>query len=389
MRSIILLINLLGPQNTPYKYINNNNLKRLIIRETVVRFLKTTNMTSSSKASSRRLIIVFSCFNLPRYFSSPFNPADNPSLYPLNSLHSPQDIFPLFDDEKTSKSTMPSPRVHHTITAVRSFIAVYGGYHSDGSLLGDLNLFHLESQRWSSPIQWLECCNTAQSVIDVMGLENKTSGSILSYSFLRPGFQGDYPLPRAEHSAVALNTKMYLFGGITSDFGLMQDFYSFDTTQLLWQPLKFLNGGIPPRRAGHVMATDTDTGVIYIYGGRGKRISIGASPYFGMNDLWSYDSNANTWTLLGSQTEPPFGRQYAAGAVSNHDFYIFGGIDPAYGKVFNDLWVYRVGLACWQMLFSPTPTSTGLFPPPLSGAHMIAVMFIHSKIEIPLEDFGY
>ena len=312
---------------------------------------------------------------LPFHVSTPFNPTDNPSLYILDSLRSAGDIFPFFDDDFSTKSKMPSPRVHHSVSAVGSLIIVYGGYHSDGSFLGDLNFFHIESQRWSGPIVWEECCNSAQKIIDVMGLENNTADEAKSYEFVRPGFQGDFPLPRAEHATTSLNANMYLFGGITADFGIMQDFYNFNTLSLLWTPIKFVNGGIPPRRAGHVMLTDEDANVIYVFGGKGKRSSSGAvAQYYGMNDLWSYSADSNSWrALIPLSSTSPVGRQHSAGAVYSNDIYIFGGIDPVSNKTFNDLWVYRVDLAQWQLLFSPTAGSTGLIPPPLFNSHMIAV----------------
>jgi hypothetical protein len=93
----------------------------------------------------KRLLLAF--ILCTRSWSDPFDPADNPSVYVRNSLNSAGDVFPFYDDDQTAQSKMPSPRVHHSISYTGSFIIVYGGYHSDGSFLGDINLYHVESQR--------------------------------------------------------------------------------------------------------------------------------------------------------------------------------------------------------------------------------------------------
>ena len=50
-------------------------------------------------------------------------------------------------------------------------------------------------------------------------------------------------MPRAEHKAIFAGTLgyMYMFGGVTQ-LGLMNDFYTFDPTTLMWEEGKMKRG---------------------------------------------------------------------------------------------------------------------------------------------------
>mmetsp|Transcript_23017 Transcript_23017/g.31547 ORF Transcript_23017/g.31547 Transcript_23017/m.31547 type:complete len:558 (+) Transcript_23017:942-2615(+) len=317
-----------------------------------------------------RLRILIVLLNLGLFSSSPFSPSENPTIYAVNSINFPGEIFPF----EAGANKIPASRVHHTVAYSGEFLIVYGGYASDGSVLGDINLYHIESQRWSGPILNKQCCNTVGSEIEISGLENSLSKASDSFSFVRPGFEGDFPYPRGEHAVTVLNNKMYLFGGATKDFDIMQDFYSFDPTALLWSPLNKVSGGIPSRRSGHSMISDVNINIIYLFGGKGSR-RTSSSVYFGLNDVWSYNPAINKWKehVPVSSSSAPSGRQYAACATYYRDLFMFGGIDPSSRKTFNDLWVFRMGEARWELLFKASTGVTGLFPPPLFHSTMIAM----------------
>jgi hypothetical protein len=233
-----------------------------------------------------------------------------------------------------------------------------------------------------------ECCNTIGDVVDIIGLQNFTADNPKSLMYLRDGFQGDFPEPRAEHAVAAFNYGMYLFGGITADFDVMQDFYLFDPLSLIWNPVRGVGGGIPPRRSGHSMVTDVSANLIYLFGGKGLQKPRKAGTYIGLNDVWSFNPLVNRWQQLfphpsftASSPSAPLGRQHAACAVFNHELYIFGGIDPANNKTFNDLWVFRVGSLAWQPIFSSS-SAEGFSPPPLFKASMLPI----ANQSLPLSD---
>lgn len=291
------------------------------------------------------------------------------SLYPENSLKYGEEtaLYAL-------GGTLPSPRVHHTITSVENFIIVYGGYSTDDSFLEDISIFDTRSQTWSGVITRVECCNSDGKTIDVLGL-----GHPLNVPQSRVGFQGDIPLARAEHSAVALDGQLYIFGG-NSRFGLLNDLYIFDPIALLWSPVQDSEGStIPTRRAGHSMITTN--GKAYVFGGRSVFPIITNSNnnnvtqnFCGMNDVWQYDPIYSAWTLLTpTDGNQPVGRQFAAATVAADRIWVFGGMDPSSRLVFNDLWAFSLSSNTWTCIQANSGTITGFSPPPLYLAHLIPV----------------
>ena len=330
----------------------------------------------------------------------PYNPIDNPSLYPVNSLTDPASLWNL-------GGTIPSERIHQSIVNTEEFLIVYGGYSVNGTYLGDVNMYHLKSQTWSGPILRKECCNDGEEEIDLIGAEQ-----LFNLPYLKVGFEGDHPTPRAEHSAAVLLvadtsnsstiTKkglakgldeelfpvdsadkielMYIFGGSSSDYGYTNDLYSFNPQSLKWRIIDTVDGsaGIPARRAGHSVVGDAERGIFYIFGGRTstRNNNVNSDRTVGLGDMWMYNAAFNKWSLLSSGGatvgSSPINRQHASMALIGSDkLYVFGGIDPASSMAFNDMWVFHIAERQWERLFRSTGQSYGFIPPPMSNAHII------------------
>ena len=172
---------------------------------------------------------------------------------------------------------------------------------------------------------------------------------------------------------------MYLFGGNTILYGLANDLYVFNPIKVTWTIIKNQIGGLPCRRAGHVVVVDSDSNIIFVFGGRGYASSKNKNNTIGLNDLWTYNPQTNVWTSLTTTTTIPSPRQYVAAEVNNNNLYIFGGINPVNNMTYNDVWVYNNTFNIWQQLFgrSISPllllSSPSFYPPPLHSAQLIPI----------------
>eukprot|EP01039_Chlorochromonas_danica_P002190 gene2190-2390_t len=286
------------------------------------------------------------------------------TFYAENSLSEAGSAFPF-------ANPAPSGRVHHSLALSHPYLLVYGGYDRNGSTLGDAHLYHLPSQRWSGPITRWECCNEEMEPVNLIGF-NAESLSDVVIADIKPGFEGDEPLPRAEHGTCGLQGAFYLFGGYSGhNFSsqhlleslYLNDLYRFDPLLLSWSVLSVKGGsGVPARRAGHATAC-ADNG-FYIFGGRS---STSSSSIVALADVWFYDAEQSLWTLLfdGGDANSPMGREHSALAVQEEKLFLYGGRHPASGFVFNDLWSFDTSLHSWEELsHSSVPSWSYAFAPP-------------------------
>ena len=329
-------------------------------------------------------LYVASCLVYHVLASGPYVPEDNAAFYPINTLNNPGALFPLGGD-------IPSSRVYHTITASSDYLLVYGGYATDGSFLGDINVFHIPSQAWSGPIVRKQCCDAEGQNVETIGADVDGNFNVdHELPTLDVGYQGDVPAPRAEHTTCVINEQMWLFGGTTETYGYVNDVYTFNPHAVTWKVQDSSQGtSYPSRRAGHSMVCDSKNEVFYIFGGRS---AVGATDNVGLNDLWSYHTKTKKWSLLTrvanqKNQNAPSVRQHASMLMLNGHLYLFGGIHPSTGMVFNDVWVFRLAIQQWELLYNRKSGNTNtqdyvntntnnayqFAPPPLYNAHMIPI----------------
>ncbi|CAD8132082.1 unnamed protein product [Paramecium pentaurelia] len=127
-------------------------------------------------------------------------------------------------------------------------------------------------------------------------------------SWITINSQNEGPGGRWGHSSIALDDKLYIFGGFDGNY--LNDFYSYDFDNNLWQTI-VQNGLVPEPRSNHIMFINN--GTIYIQGGGGL-----SKTRFG--DLYSF--NKNTWIKQKINLIP---RTYHTGCVGDNKLFIFGG----------------------------------------------------------------
>ncbi|CAD8142783.1 unnamed protein product [Paramecium octaurelia] len=127
-------------------------------------------------------------------------------------------------------------------------------------------------------------------------------------SWITINSQNDGPGGRWGHSCIALDEKLYIFGGFDGNY--LNDFYSYDFDNNLWQTILQI-GQVPEPRSNHIMFINN--GTIYIQGGGGQ-----TKTRFG--DLYSFSKN--TWIKQKINLIP---RTYHAGCVGDNKLFIYGG----------------------------------------------------------------
>ena len=125
---------------------------------------------------------------------------------------------------------------------------------------------------------------------------------------------------RNAHSAVVINDKMYIFGGV-GDQGFLDDLWEYDPAANAWQQLSSF---ITPRINHSAIALYSK---MYVFGGQDTNGRL--------NDLWEYAPENNQWTQLNSGSTIRIG--HSAVAIDGR-MYIFGGRDDDLNYI-NDLWV--------------------------------------------------
>jgi len=164
---------------------------------------------------------------------------------------------------------------------------------------------------------------------------------------------GDKPVARSSHTLTAVVDQLYIFGGEHNPrHPLSPDLYRFDLQQQRWDMLT-ASGQAPPARVGHTAAAVGSR--IYVFGGR-----VG-SPVADrdVGDLHAYDTRAGSWASLEAAGDPPGARSYHAAAEFNDSVYIFGGCSA--GGRLNTLHRYDVRQNRWECM--PPNPGTAVRPP--------------------------
>jgi hypothetical protein len=305
------------------------------------------------------------------------------NIYPSWSLAEPAHLHPL-------GGTLPTARVQHSVSYVKPYIVVFGGFSNSGQFLDDVHIYDTRQQKWSGPILKYINHNHRGTVIEISGNEmldiqdTDIEQSIRGIPMGQTGLEGDPPAKRAEHSESTANGLVYIFGGYGGEggeYGLMNDLYTFNPRALQWLRIDATSGHVPPRRAGAGLVANAGTiegspVQIYLFGGRGSTMSSGNN--LALNDVWRFDTGSEHWTKMNRESDnalSPIGREYAACGMLRNRLFIYGGLDPSSGLILSDVWAFHTGTKTWTQLQSSSPDRfpkvPGFAPPPLYGAAMV------------------
>jgi N-acetylneuraminic acid mutarotase len=138
---------------------------------------------------------------------------------------------------------------------------------------------------------------------------------------------------RAQHGAVAVNGKIYVFGGYNST-GILSSLEIYDPNTNTWST----GANMPSGRRG-MFFTLGSNGLIYAIGGRSASNTSTSSTY-------SYNPATNTWATLASV--PIAVWEGAAAATSNGKIYLFGGDMSTSTSGSNITYIYNIATNSWS-----------------------------------------
>jgi hypothetical protein len=181
---------------------------------------------------------------------------------------------------------------------------LHGGLDTDGEPLGDFWVYDPFDNAWAcySPVSGLEA--------------------------------------RCEHKLVDIGSgKSLLFGGRDSEGAFPSDTWIYDFNDNSWTQKTF--SVQPPGREYFGMCYNQQDEKVYLFGG------AGSAEYY--NDLWTYDVNTDSWSLVtiaGSSPIARFGHGMTYDSKNNR-ILVFGGKDGSW-NLLNDLWIYYPETNIWQ-----------------------------------------
>ncbi|KAF9213390.1 Negative regulator of mitotic exit [Podila verticillata] len=291
-----------------------------------------------------------------------------------NMLATPQ----LFWTQRRILGTNPFPRFMHTssITATGTDIYLYGG-NQRGTPKGDLFIVDSVSlecrpvapagQDHPMPKSGHSAVNIGQYIIYFGGWDSVTGQCDDSLHVLhtgrkewnKPPIQGPLPTPRHSHTACAVGTTMFVFGGQVDSYYL-DEISSFDMKSITqnphWEKIEPQTES-PPARSGH--CAGVHEGKIYIFGG------VDADYFY--NDIWCFDPRGATWTPIPASGYLPTGRHGHSCTVADGTMYIFGGNSPD-GTELNDAYAFKIHERRWYLFQNIGPVAS-----PRSGHTMCTI----------------
>lgn len=150
---------------------------------------------------------------------------------------------------------------------------------------------------------------------------------------------GDGYSPRTGHTVVTYGTSLYVFGG-TDRRRRQQDLFQYDIEHSSWSIVNAL-GPLPPRRSGAL-------GVVYgakmyIFGGYDGR----DGNYF--NDLYYFNFETRSWSEMPCRPgERPEARTDHIMVLHDAKIYIYGGYDGS--TRYQNMYRYDLKLTKWELL---------------------------------------
>ncbi|GFY63230.1 kelch domain-containing protein 3 [Trichonephila inaurata madagascariensis] len=148
---------------------------------------------------------------------------------------------------------------------------------------------------------------------------------------------------RVNHAAVAIESKIYTFGGYCSDHDMPQftDVYCFDTISLKWSKINYeITPESPKACYGHSVVAYRH--LIYLWGGQNITTSS--------NNLYCFNTKTLSWSMPETSGQPPKNTDGHSACVIDDYMYIFGGFEDDIKNFSNK--TFRISLTSfeWQTI---------------------------------------
>lgn len=260
-------------------------------------------------------------------------------------------------------------RVNHAAVAVGDKIYSFGGYCTgeNYNTLRNMDVHVLETvtYRWKPlnitqgrkyvPFQRYGHTAVAfDTKVYIWGGRNDNTACNTLYCFDTvnhqwsvPNVNGPIPEARDGHSACIINDYMYIFSGYLELMeSYTQDVHALNLRTMTWMFIR--TTGHPPIYRDFHTATGID-GIMYVWGGREVPSGLYDSPEnetYGA-ELYALDTVTNCWNIVPCSGRIPIGRRSHSAFVHRGKIYFFGGFNSREGQHFNDLHCYDPATRQW------------------------------------------
>ena len=164
---------------------------------------------------------------------------------------------------------------------------------------------------------------------------------------------GTAPSARQHHKCVYFDNTMYLFGGtIDNNSDTSDQLWKLDlsSTPYTWSAIT-PTGSKPTKRAQHILEIEGNQ--IYLFGGNSSGTTY--------DELWRFNTSSLEWDQLKTPTGK---KRYGHSSLLTADnIYIFGGYDGS--NYLNDIMKYNITLDTWDTSFYSGGTPGTSVPPKL------------------------
>ena len=210
------------------------------------------------------------------------------------------------------------PRMGHTLDYNDNSLWLLGGYSSTRGQLGDMFRFNLISSRWE----------------EIKQTNAKLDKDSSRYS---------QPQGRHFHSTAVFDNFIYLYGGLSQVTRVLNDFWRFHMSELVWTKLE-TSHDLPPL-TGHTLTTAGNK--LILIGGYSSENGF-------LQKVFEYDLIDESWRVINTTGVGPVGI-YGHSTVyhSNSDIlYVFGGVvyDMDKTSVSGDLYALDLNRSVWYRL---------------------------------------
>ncbi len=226
----------------------------------------------------------------------------------------------------------PLPRWRHTATLFESTqILIFGGFHNTDHRLNDVWVFDTISNTWTQP----NPKHNQEAAVSCQLANNEWT---------------NVPPPRAGHSATLIGENVYIFGGYGGlGYGRRDLDDVFALNVYTWQWSKITpKGAAPEKRSGHqAVAVEKK---IYIFGGSNSAVQF--------QDVFILDTECDPplWSKMSITLSVPTWNQSACSviAIPTWKIFTFGGItgpltdNDRMGKPVNTIAILDTGVGRWQ-----------------------------------------